>query len=189
MRLTHVFAALSLLASSCGAPEGLEDSAPPTDEGDSSLVFRWPRRPPSPPSRGTSSGCTGSTIECQTFAAINQERASNGKPALRWNSNLAKAALDHNNYMTKHNCFSHQCAGERPFSTRITDAGYTWRSVGETIAAGYSTASAVVNGWMDSSGHRAILLGSTQEVGISQRPCPSGCRYTSYWTADFGAPR
>lgn len=43
-------------------------------------------------------------------------------------------------------------------------------TVGENLATGYRTPSAVVSGWMGSPGHRANLLGgSYEDVGIAIR--------------------
>ena len=49
----------------------------------------------------------------------------------------------------------------REFYDRITDAGYDYNFCGDNIAAGYATPSAVVNGWMDSPGHRRNILDSS----------------------------
>ena len=45
--------------------------------------------------------------------------------------------------------------------------GITYRSAGENIAYGYSTPQAVVNAWMNSSGHRANILNSSyKQIGV-----------------------
>ena len=45
--------------------------------------------------------------------------------------------------------------------------GITYRTAGENIAMGYPTAEAVVDGWMNSEGHRAnILNASFTEIGV-----------------------
>lgn len=58
--------------------------------------------------------------------------------------------------------------------------GLRYRSAGENIAMGYPTPQAVVNAWMNSSGHRANILNATYTqivVGYVQ----SG----NYWTQMF----
>ncbi|WP_444664900.1 CAP domain-containing protein [Cellulomonas sp. CW35] len=40
------------------------------------------------------------------------------------------------------------------------------RSVGENLALGYPTARATVDGWLDSPGHRANLLGDFTSIGV-----------------------
>ena len=45
--------------------------------------------------------------------------------------------------------------------------GLSYRTAGENIAMGYSTPQAVVDGWMNSSGHRAnILNASYTQIGV-----------------------
>jgi uncharacterized protein YkwD len=45
--------------------------------------------------------------------------------------------------------------------------GISFRSAGENIAKGYRTPQAVVDGWMNSPGHRAnILNGSYTHIGV-----------------------
>jgi uncharacterized protein YkwD len=58
--------------------------------------------------------------------------------------------------------------------------GISYRTAGENIAKGYRTAETVVNGWMNSPGHRANILNSTYtHIGVG---------YVSkgnYWTQMF----
>ncbi len=57
-------------------------------------------------------------------------------------------------------------------------------SAGENIAAGYTTASAVMNGWMHSPGHRRnILRRSFTKIGLGVARSADGNRY---WVQDFG---
>lgn len=56
--------------------------------------------------------------------------------------------------------------------------------VGENIAMGYTDAAAVMNGWMNSSGHRAnILNGNYNVIGLGLAENSSGQKY---WTQNFG---
>ena len=50
---------------------------------------------------------------------------------------------------------------------RMTAASYSWVLAAENIAAGYSTPTSVMTGWMGSSGHRGnILSTSNREIGV-----------------------
>jgi hypothetical protein len=99
---------------------------------------------------------------------------------------LVEAARLHSQDMASHNFLSHTGTGGSYFADRIDDAGYPWRSASENIAAGYTTAAAVVTGWMNSSGHRATLLSTSyRHVGIGYAYAPSAS-YRHYYTADFG---
>ena len=123
----------------------------------------------------------------QLYSLINQQRALNGNlPALRPDSRLADAADFHNRWMRDNTCFAHQCSGEPDPWTRIRNAGYPMQGGSETIGAGYRTPQDMVNGWMNSSGHRAILLGSLPDIGCGYLSAPSSA-YGTYWTCDFAS--
>ena len=58
--------------------------------------------------------------------------------------------------------------------------GIQYRAAGENIAMGYATPEAVVNAWMNSSGHRANILNSSYtRIGVGY--VESG----NYWTQHF----
>jgi hypothetical protein len=55
----------------------------------------------------------------------------------------------------------------------------------ENIAGGYATAGQVVDGWLNSPGHRAnILSDSVWEIGVGYYSTSTGFR--DYWVQDFG---
>ena len=58
--------------------------------------------------------------------------------------------------------------------------GITYKTAGENIAMGYSSAQKVMQGWMNSSGHRANILNpSFTQIGVG---------YVAdghYWTQQF----
>jgi uncharacterized protein YkwD len=88
--------------------------------------------------------------------------------------------------MAARNFFDHNNPdGKSPFD-RMTAAGYRYRMAAENIAAGYATPQAVVDGWMNSPGHRANILncGLTQ-IGVGYA---TGGSYRTYWTEDFATP-
>ena len=62
----------------------------------------------------------------------------------------------------------------------IKNFGISYRTAGENIAQGYRTPEAVMNGWMNSSGHRAnILNASYTQIGVGY--VADG----NYWTQMF----
>ena len=62
----------------------------------------------------------------------------------------------------------------------IKSFGLSYRTAGENIAMGYATPQAVVNGWMNSSGHRAnILSASYTQIGVGY------VAQGNYWTQLF----
>jgi hypothetical protein len=77
-------------------------------------------------------------------------------------------------------------AGASPWD-RMAASGYDYDTYkGENIAAGYGTAAAVFDGWRNSPGHNANMLGANfRVVGVSV-VYVSGSPYGYYWTTDFG---
>jgi len=129
-----------------------------------------------------------STFEAQVLALLNQERTSRGIPALTSNSELHNAALGHTRDMACNDFMSHIGSDGSGPGERITAAGYDFSTWGENVAAGYTSPSSVVEGWMDSSGHRANILNPNfTEIGIGY-VYNSASFYDHYWTTDFGAP-
>lgn len=137
------------------------------------------------------------SFEKQVLKLVNKARAKKrvcgtttykAAKALKWNSKLALAAERHSKDMSKKDYFSHTGAnGSSPFS-RIKATGYKYKAAGETIAAGYSTPSAVVNAWLKSPGHCKILMSkSYTQLGVGYYK-GSGT-YRHYTTAAFAKPR
>lgn len=108
-------------------------------------------------------------------------------PALAYNSLLERAAQGHAADMASKNYFSHTGLDGRTFSQRITAAGYSWRTAGENIAAGYATPEAVVQGWLQSPGHCANIMNSAfKEIGVGYGTSAAST-YRHYWVQNFGA--
>lgn len=136
------------------------------------------------------------TFEQEVLRLINKARSTKRKcgsttyaaaKALKRNAKLAKAAESHSRDMSARNYFSHtNTKGQSPYA-RIKAAGYKYKAAGETLAAGYSTPSSVVNAWLKSTGHCKILMSkSYTQVGIGFYS--GGGKYRNYTTADFGKP-
>jgi uncharacterized protein YkwD len=124
---------------------------------------------------------------------VNQERAKVGCAPLATNTALNNAALEHSRDMALHDFFSHTGSdGSQPWD-RMTRAGYQWSMAGENIAAGYTSPEAVMEGWMNSAGHRANILNCQYRdtgVGYIYLANDAGSvNYFHYWTQVFGAPR
>ena len=117
----------------------------------------------------------------------NMERQRAGLAPLTLSSELTAAAQNYSQVLAETGCFRHDCGTVPNFTDRISLAGYTNMSAaGENIAAGYPTPESVVEGWMNSAGHRANLLSPNYvEIGIG---VASGSNtYGIFWTQDFGS--
>ena len=93
--------------------------------------------------------------------AINRQRSKHGLGTLRASRRLAKAADFHSWEMLDADYFAHESRDGGSFADRIRRFA-NHRAVGETLAmmggCGRKTAHCVVRMWMNSPGHRAILL-------------------------------
>jgi uncharacterized protein YkwD len=123
--------------------------------------------------------------------AINRQRSRHGLAALRGSRRLARAADYHSWEMLDANYFAHESRDGGPFDQRVRRFA-RHRSLGETLAmlggCGGRTAGKVVRMWMNSSGHRAILLSSSfRRVGIGKRKGNLGGNRACVVTADFGS--
>lgn len=121
-------------------------------------------------------------IEYLILTQTNQERVGKGLQALELNPKLHSGAQKYANLMGKKNRLSHDIEN---LSTRIKRENYNYSTIGENIAWNYGF-DKVVDGWMDSPGHRANILNkSFTQIGV-------GVDYNSknepYYCQIFGKP-
>ncbi|RIK36948.1 MAG: hypothetical protein DCC58_18660 [Chloroflexi bacterium] len=135
-----------------------------------------------------------SSAEQQFLTLINNYRQSKGLSKLAASKALNIASYKHSLDMGTRKYFSHNTktplpagqSGPTPWD-RMKDAGYGYNTYkGENIAAGYSSAQAVFNGWKASSGHNKNMLNPNFKVIGIGFVSVSGSPYTHYWTTDFG---
>lgn len=121
--------------------------------------------------------------------ACGEQRFAPAAP-LRWNPDLAQAALAHSGELATHHYFSHvERNGSTPAS-RVTRTGYAWSNVGENIAAGQRTPAEAVQSWLDSPGHCANIMNPAfTEMGAAYAVNPQNENRTAYWTQVFARPR
>lgn len=125
--------------------------------------------------------------------AINRQRSKHGLAAVRTSSRLAKAADFHSWEMLDADYFAHESRDGGPFDQRVRRYA-NHRALGETLAmlggCGKGSARTVVSMWMNSSGHRAVLLSSKyRRVGIGRRAGKFGGSRRCLVTADFGSKK
>ncbi|MBE9183961.1 SCP-like extracellular [Microcoleus sp. LEGE 07076] len=97
----------------------------------------------------------------------NIERSKLGLSPLTLNTQLLSAAQTQSQNMALQDFFSHTGKDGSSTRSRITATGYQFRVAAENIAAGSSTPEQVVEGWMNSSGHRTNILNpNLKEIGI-----------------------
>jgi hypothetical protein len=126
--------------------------------------------------------------ESDLLAQVNSFRASRGLSTLVVSDSLTLAAKWMATDMSVNNYFSHTSLDGRSPTQRMADAGYpaftTW--AGEDLAAGYTSAAQVLQGWINSPAHLAVLTNPEyRAIGIG-RSYAAGSQYGWYWDADFG---
>ena len=123
---------------------------------------------------------TVTQFEQEVIRLVNEIRAENGLKALTYDWELARVARYKSQDMKENRYFSHTSPVYGTPFQMIKSFGISYRSAGENIARGYATPQAVVDGWMNSSGHRAnILNGSYTHIGVGY--VADG----NYWTQMF----
>jgi len=118
----------------------------------------------------------------------NRVRLKVGLPALKRQRNLNTSASWLARDMAARRYFDHHDSTGRGMPERISAFKYDeYSALGENIAMGQRTPDEVVDGWMNSPGHRAnILSRNFSEIGVGYVPA-SGHGAAGYWVQDFGA--
>ena len=123
---------------------------------------------------------TVSSYESEVIRLVNEIRQQNGLRPLAANWELSRVARYKSQDMLNNRYFSHNSPTYGTPFQMMKAFGLSFRTAGENIARGHATPQAVVNGWMNSSGHRANILnaGYTQ-IGVGY------VAQGNYWTQMF----
>lgn len=102
-----------------------------------------------------------------TLAAINAERDRRGMAPLATDPRLTSAAQAHACDSATRGRMGHEGSDGSTLADRVQREGYRYRSIAENVALGYPDPTAVVQGWMGSSGHRRnLLMRNARDAGI-----------------------
>ena len=120
------------------------------------------------------------SYEHEVVRLVNEIRQQNGLKPLTENWELSRVARYKSQDMLDNRYFSHTSPTYGSPFQMIKAFGLSYRTAGENIAKGYASPQAVVNGWMNSSGHRAnILNASYTQIGVGY------VAQGHYWTQLF----
>ena len=120
------------------------------------------------------------SFEAEVIRLVNEIRAENGLQSLTANWELSRVARYKSQDMLDKGYFAHNSPTYGTPFQMIKAFGLSFRTAGENIAKGYATPQAVVNGWMNSSGHRANILNSSyKQIGVGY------VAKGNYWTQMF----
>lgn len=133
--------------------------------------------------RGVPSEVPASAQEWEVLRLVNIERMNNGLLPLTMFSAMQTATDIRALELLQ--SFSHTRPDGTSCFTVFDEVGIEWSNVGENIAAGQQTPAAVMNSWMNSSGHRAnILSPDFKHIGVGYT-YSSGTQYGAYWVQLF----
>lgn len=123
----------------------------------------------------------------EVMRLVNQERAANGLGAVARSATLEREAAQYACEMVQYDFFDHvNPVTGSTLGDRTKDFGYSFRVVGENLAAGQKTAQQAFTDWMNSPGHRKNILDPRfTELGVSVK---LGGQYGIYWVQEFGQP-
>lgn len=123
------------------------------------------------------------TQENEVAKLVNIQRSKAGLQPLKLNWELSRVARVKSQDMSDKNYFSHNSPTFGSTFSLIGKYGIIYSAAGENIAYGYSTPAAVMNGWMNSPGHRANILGKQyNQIGVGMVKSSKG---QIYWTQVF----
>jgi len=192
---THLLVGISLaalFAGLAGTPAQAQDLAPVVDEG----------LTPETNTIGLDAvGCTrinnaptNLAYEQRVVELINLERAKVNVPPIKRNSELDFAARDHARDMAEDDYFDHNTYDRVDGVLTLVCGTFVrirlyynnYSAAGETLALGYASPEDAVAGWMNSPGHKAIILDPKyNEIGSGYHR--GGPQSTNYWALDFGS--
>lgn len=111
---------------------------------------------------------SGSITPSELLSLTNQQRTSNGLPALRMDSRLNASAQAKAQNMFAENYWAHVSpSGIQPWYW-FTQASYSYKYAGENLAKDFDTSAGTMDGWMNSPGHRANVLNANYvDVGFA----------------------
>jgi len=100
----------------------------------------------------------------EIFRLVNMHRESIGLSPLEKNETAEQMAIDHTNYMISIGEANHDGFEERAM---ILNAQENALSTAENVAQFFPNAASVVNGWLESGGHRDNIEGNFTHTGIA----------------------
>ena len=135
-----------------------------------------------PTNDNTNTQFTANAMELEVIRLVNEERKKEGLAPFTHSAELSKVARAKSQDMADNNYFNHTSPTYGDPFTMMKSFGIKYRTAGENIAKGYFSAESVVNGWMNSSGHRANILNpSFTKIGVGY----VNANGTTYWTQQF----
>lgn len=121
-----------------------------------------------------------SAFEQEVVNLTNEERAKQGLPPLTLDKELSAVAGDKSLDMQRNDYFSHNSPTYGSPFDMMKAYGIDYRTAGENIAMGQTSPEQVVEGWMNSAGHRQNIMNPNfTHIGVGY------VAEGNYWTQMF----
>ncbi|HZG85195.1 CAP-associated domain-containing protein [Paenibacillus sp.] len=134
---------------------------------------------------GNPSAALRDAFERQSLDLANSARAARGLSILTWHEGAAAVARGHSEDMAENAFFSHTNLRGESLGGRLQDGDVDYRSAGENIAYGQTSAIFAHEGWMNSPGHRKNMLGAFERLGVG---VAFAKEKVPYYTQNFVTP-
>ncbi len=163
-------------------PQQPQQPQNPTKPEEKPQQPQQPQNPTKPEEQNNSSNTSISSVEREVARLVNLERQKAGLAPLTLSEELSRVARIKSQDMADKNYFSHTSPTYGDPFQMMRSFGIKFGYAGENIAKGYRGAESVMNGWMNSSGHRANILNANfKKIGVGYVEA----RGTTYWTQLF----
>jgi uncharacterized protein YkwD len=140
---------------------------------------------PPVPERKEAISSVGTAQENEVVRLTNAQRVKGGCDPLKHDARLRRAAFGHSADMAENDYFDHDSPDGRDMADRIRATGFTGSAMAENIAMGQRSAAEVVQGWMNSDGHRQNIMNCSYTlIGVGAAKDAQG---QIYWTQNFAA--
>ncbi len=121
-----------------------------------------------------------SQFEQEVVDLTNQERAKQGLPALKVDTELSKVARAKSKDMAANGYFAHNSPTYGSPFDMMKQFGISYSTAGENIAKGQRSPQEVVNAWMNSQGHRENIMNAKfTHIGVGY------VEQGNHWTQQF----
>ncbi len=116
-------------------------------------------------------------VRVEMLGIVNEVRKDGAMPGVQLHDQVTAAAQAHAEYLASIRRLSHFGPNNTNTGHRLHEAGFGWIAWGENVGAGFHDAQLLVDTWLESSSHRAQLLGDYRYAGVGVAATPDGVPY------------
>lgn len=147
-------------------------------------------QPPLPTASPRAAEAPEEDLVAQVIQYTNEYRVQNGCEPVSEHSVLNAVAQDYALEMAEGDFFAHEAPDGSTLAERMGVTDYAYQVVGENLAAGFSSAQAVVDNWMLSEDHRRNMMNCQfEDIGVGHiflEQDPGQEVWNHYWVQILG---